>query len=221
MTQNNIIKVGVTGGAGSGKTILCNYLRELGYPVIYADLISKDVLVKYEEINHHIRDTFGEEFFNEDGSLRRKELGKRIFLNEEDKIKLENIIIPFIIEEIFIQFKNFEKIGKRICFLDAPTLFENDLHKDMDYSILICVDEGVQLDRVIKRDNISREDAINIIKSQMSQSEKMRLADFIVYNNSSISDAKVSLKKVVNLIEDNKELLDDSHAKKENCIKKD
>lgn len=200
MTLNNIIKIGITGGAGSGKTTLCDFLKELGYPVIYADKISREVLLKYEEINDNIKSTFGLEFFD-GNTLNRKKLGSRIFSNSEDKKKLEDIIIPFIIKEVFIKFNELEKNGKEICFLDAPTLFENDLHKKMNSSILIYVDEDIQLDRLIKRDNISKEQAKSIIKSQMSQNEKIKLADFVIKNNSEIACTKEKLIKIINEIQ--------------------
>ncbi len=201
MMQNNIIKVGITGGAGSGKTMLCDFLKELGYKVIYADIISREVHEKYPEIKDEIKNTFGEEFFNGE-TLKRKELGNRIFSSKEDRINLENIIIPFIIKEIFIKFDEFFNLGYKICFLDAPTLFENNLHKKMNYSILIYVDKDIQLNRLMMRDKISKYQAENIIKSQMDQDEKVKLADFIIKNNSTINHAKESLIKIINIIEE-------------------
>jgi len=200
MMPNNMIKVGVTGGAGSGKTTLCDFLKESGYPVIYADIISKDVLLKYKDISESIKLKLGEEFFDGE-TLNRKKLGNRIFSDSEYRKKLEDIIIPYMTKEAFIKFNQFEKKGEKICFLDAPTLFENDLHKKMNYTILIYIDDDIQLDRLIKRDKISKNQAKNMIESQMSQDEKIKLADFVIKNNSKISYAKESLNEIINKIQ--------------------
>ena len=211
MMPNSMIKVGVTGGAGSGKTMLCDFLKESGYPVIYADLISRDVLLKYKEINESIKLKLGEEFFDGE-TLNRKKLGMRIFSNIEDRKKLESIIIPYMIKETLLKFDEFEKNDEKICFLDAPTLFENDLHKKVNYTILIYVDEDIQLDRLIKRDKISKNQAKNMIESQMSQDEKIKLADFVIKNNSEINYAKKSLIEIVDKLQiDFRENMDDCY----------
>ncbi|MCL2321312.1 MAG: dephospho-CoA kinase [Oscillospiraceae bacterium] len=211
MTQNKMIKVGITGGSGSGKTMFCDFLKEKSYPIIYADIISREVHLKYLQMSEKIKATFGEEFF--DGEvLNRKKLGNRIFSNEEDRKKLESIVIPFIIKEIDLRFDEFENQGYKICFLDAPTLFENNLHKKMDYSILIYVDINIQINRIIKRDNISFKQAENMIKSQMNQDEKAKLADFIIINNTTKEYAEEKILEIVKKIEkDHREKLDDCY----------
>lgn len=195
-----MLKIGLTGGIGSGKTTIANFFREIGIKVIDADMISREVLNIYEIILELIEKEFGKDVFNEDGTLNRRKLGSIVFKEKSAKKKLENITIPFIKKEIFKQLKDYEENGEKICVLDAPTLIENKLHEYMDYNILVWVSEEIQIQRVIKRDELSLENVTSRISSQMPAEEKKKYVDFIIDNSGHLENTLGQLKEVLGKI---------------------
>ena len=185
-----MIKIGLTGGIGSGKSTVSFMLKEAGFSLIDADIVAREVLEKYPEILQKVRIDFGEGFFDWRGEFRRKEFGNHIFRFPKQRKKYEEIILPYIKREIYEKLDNLEKSGKDLVILDAPTLIENDLHKDMDYVILVWVDNNTQIQRVRSRDTLSREEAINRVNSQMPLEKKKDYANIIIENSGTLSKTK-------------------------------
>ncbi|MBI6871645.1 dephospho-CoA kinase [Clostridium aciditolerans] len=181
-----MIKIGITGGIGSGKSTISDMLRKKGFSIIDADIVAREVLKIYPEILQKVKEQFGKEFFNEKGELKRKEFGNYIFAVEERRKKYENIIMPFIIEYIFINLDKFKEEGKQVCFVDAATLIENNLHKHMDVNILVWVDSKTQIERVKNRDHLTEEQVIDRISSQMPLEDKKKVCDFIIDNSKTL-----------------------------------
>ncbi|MCM1990703.1 dephospho-CoA kinase [Oceanirhabdus seepicola] len=197
-----MLKIGLTGGIGSGKSTISNFLKEIGIKVVDADKISREVLGIYPEINERIRNEFGENVFVQDGNLNRKMLGNIIFQNTEKKKSFENIIIPYIIKEIRERIDALEKNREKIIVLDAPTLMEQKLNEEMDYNITVWVDRETQIERVMGRDKSSIEEVISRIDSQMSLDKKKELSDFIIDNRGAVQDTLQQVKKVLRVIEE-------------------
>lgn len=195
-----MIKIGLTGGIGSGKSTVSAMLKEAGFPIIDADIIAKSVLEKYPEILEKVKIDFGVGFFDWRGQFRRKEFGNHIFRFPKQRIKYEAIILPYIVREIEEELKTLEKKGEKRVIVDAPTLIENDLHKEMDYVILVWVDSNTQLQRVRSRDNLSREDAINRINAQMSLDRKKDFANIIIENNDTLLKTKVQVESLAEFL---------------------
>ena len=185
-----MIKIGLTGGIGSGKSTVSFMLKEAGFSLIDADIVAREVLEKYPEILQKVRIDFGEGFFDWRGEFRRKEFGNHIFRFPKQRKKYEEIILPYIKREIYEKLDDLEKSGKDLVILDAPTLIENDLHKDMDYVILVWVDNNTQIQRVRSRDTLSREEAINRVNSQMPLEKKKDYANIIIENSGTLSKTK-------------------------------
>lgn len=185
-----MIKIGLTGGIGSGKSTVSFMLKEAGFSLIDADIVAREVLEKYPEILQKVRIDFGEGFFDWRGEFRRKEFGNHIFRFPKQRKKYEEIILPYIKREIFEKLASLEKNGKELVILDAPTLIENDLHKEMNYVILVWVDNNTQIQRVKSRDALSREEAINRVNSQMPLDNKKDYANIIIENNGVLSKTK-------------------------------
>lgn len=192
-----MLKIGLTGGIGSGKSTVSTMLKEKGFSIIDADIVSKEVLGRYPQILERVRKCFGENFFDEDGKFNRKKFGNFIFSKEERKKNYENIIMPFIKDEIFNRIAELEKEKREVCILDAPTLIENGLHVNMDINILIWSDLETQIQRVKKRDNLSEEQVINRINSQMSLEDKKKFVDYIIDNSRTIERTKEELNKIL------------------------
>jgi dephospho-CoA kinase len=194
-------KVGITGGIGSGKSTVTNILRSHGFPVIDADIVAREVFTIYSEILPAIKEEFGCEFFDDEGNLKRKEFGSYIFKSDIRREKYENIIMPFIIKEIHRRIKTYKKDNCKICFLDAPTLIENNLHTSMDVTILVWVSREVQIQRVMLRDNLNLDETIDRIKAQMPIDEKKKFADFIIDNGRSIENTRLQLDLIMTQLE--------------------
>ena len=185
-----MMKVGLTGGIGSGKSTVSAIFKEIGFPIIDADLIAREVLSLFPEILERVGKEFGEGFLGEDGLLKRREFGNFIFKYPKERMRYENIIIPYIKKRIFSLIKDYEGLGAEIIILDAPTLIENSLHKDMDYNILVYVDKETQIRRIKERDNMDCDDILMRINSQMSLEEKIEEVNFVISNAESVEETK-------------------------------
>lgn len=195
-----MIKIGLTGGIGSGKSTVSFMLKEAGFEVVDADVIAKEVLVKYPEILEKVKIEFGSDFFDWRGEFRRKEFGNHIFRFPKQRKKYEEIILPYIKNEIKDTLNKLEENKTKIVILDAPTLIENDLHKDMDYVILVWVDNNTQIQRVRSRDSLMREDAINRINSQMPLDRKKDFANIVIENNDTLAKTKEQVDLLIEFI---------------------
>jgi len=194
-------RIGLTGGIGSGKSTVSAYLKELGFQIVDADQVARDVLDIYPEILVFIRNEFGEGFFYENGTLNRRKLGDFLFGNREKLTEYEAVILPFIKKEISNRMEKLEKSGLSVCFLDAPTLLEADMHKLMDKNILVWVDRGTQIERVRKRDSMEYAQIMGRISSQMDLNKKKEMVDFVVDNSAGIEETKREVREILAKLE--------------------
>lgn len=195
-----MIKIGLTGGIGSGKSTVSKMLIDKEFKIIDADNISREVLIKYPEILDKIKIEFGTGFFDWRGEFRRREFGNHIFRFPKQRKKYENIIVPYIKKEIFKAIEDYEKAGEKIVILDAPTLIENDLHTYMDYVIVVWVDNNTQIIRLKNRDRLSRDEAINRLNAQLSLDKKRDFAHIIIDNNGDLLKTKEQVDKVIDFL---------------------
>lgn len=195
-----MIKVGLTGGISTGKSTVSLMLKEAKFNIIDADVISRNVLVKYPEILEKVRAQFGEGFFDWRGDFRRKEFGNHIFRFPKQRLKYENIIMPYIKKEIFSEIDKLEKKGEKIVIVDAPTLIETKLNEEMDFVILVSVDHSTQLQRLKARDKLSNNDALNRINSQMPLDKKKEVCNIIIDNNKELLYTKEQVDDFIDFI---------------------
>ncbi|WP_411168167.1 dephospho-CoA kinase [Clostridium sp. MB05] len=195
-----MIKIGLTGGIGSGKSTVSKMLSDKAFKIIDADTISRDVLIKYPEILDKINIEFGSGFFDWRGEFRRREFGNHIFRFPKQRKKFEDIIIPYIKEEIFKSLEEYEKNGESMVILDAPTLIENNLHQYMDYIIVVWVDNNTQIIRLKNRDRLSKDEAINRLNAQISLDRKKEYAHIVIDNNGDLIKTKNQVDKVMGFL---------------------
>ncbi|GAB6167618.1 dephospho-CoA kinase [Clostridium carnis] len=195
-----MIKIGLTGGIGSGKSTVSKILNDTGFKIIDADNISRTVLSKYPEILEKVKIEFGSGFFDWRGEFRRKEFGSHIFRFPKQRKKYEDIIIPYIKREIFEAIDKEEKNGEKMIILDAPTLIEHNLHLEMDHIIIVWVDNTTQIMRVKNRDMISRDEAINRVNAQIPLDKKREYATIIIDNNGDILKTKKQVNGVAEFL---------------------
>lgn len=204
MKQNKMI-IGITGSIGTGKSTVSNYLISKGYSVVDADKISKGAYNIGSNGYKAILEVFGEEILNSNGEVDRKKIKKIVFDNSNMLQRLNMAIHPIIINEIEKEIEILLE-SQNVVFLDAPLLIETELHKKVDKIIVVACDKNEQINRIIKRDKITADMAISIINSQMSIDEKLKFADYIVYNNSTIENLYSQVDEII--LEIKKEISD-------------
>lgn len=178
--------IGLTGGIASGKSTVSNYLMHKGLKIIDADKIAREIVSVGSEGLTAIADSFGDDIILEDGSLDRKKLGSIVF-SDPDKLKMLNgITHPLINKKIIEYFEHFKDMGEEVIIFDCPLLFEGGYQSMCDETWLVAVEKDLQIERIILRDSISKEEALNIINSQMGIEEKKKLADRIIENNTDV-----------------------------------
>ena len=184
--------IGLTGGIGSGKSAAAEILKELGLKVIDLDLITHELMRPGELGYIEIKKEFGEKYIDTKGALDRKLLRQEIFSSFDLKKRIESILHPIIFEECNKQL-NLLKHEKYILLV-IPLLFETKNYISLiDESLLIDCDLEAQIERVIKRDNVSKGLVNRIIKNQMNRQEKQLLADKVILNDGNINYLKTQL----------------------------
>ncbi|MBU8905145.1 dephospho-CoA kinase [Desertibacillus haloalkaliphilus] len=189
--------VGLTGGIASGKSSVTRLLKEYGIAVIDADLVAREVVEAGEEAYQKIVDHFGETILASDKTIARKKLGEIVFNDEEERNALNAIVHPAIRKRMLEQKESYEKEGRELIVYDLPLLFENELTHMVEKIILVYVDADVQLQRLMERDQSTREEALSRIRSQMPIAEKLSLADEVIDNNGSRDETKQQLLEIL------------------------
>ena len=184
--------IGLTGGIGSGKSAAAKILKELGLKVIDLDQITHELMRPGELGYIEIKKEFGEKYIDTKGAIDRKLLREEIFSSFDLKKRIESILHPIIFEECNKQL-NILKHEKYIVLV-IPLLFETKNYISLiDESLLIDCDLEAQIERVIKRDNVSKALVNRIIKNQMNREEKQLLADKVILNDGNINHLKTQL----------------------------
>ncbi|MCK5086774.1 MAG: dephospho-CoA kinase [Melioribacteraceae bacterium] len=195
----NKLKIGITGGIGSGKSTVSNLFEEAGYFVIRADDLAKDILISDPEVKKNIIEAFGDEVYKDD-SLNKEFLAAKVFSNEENVEKINSIVHPPTIEKI-LQLITEELEKKDLVFVEAALILESSLDVILDYVLLVTAEDDIRLNRVLEKGNISEDEIRNRMSYQMSEKGKESLSDFIIENNSSIEELKTKAKFFLELFE--------------------
>src|SRR6187455_1242338 len=176
-----MLRVGLTGSIGVGKSFVTSIFAELGCHVLDADQTAREVVVPGAPGLTAITEEFGEEILNPDGTLNRKQLGAVVFADEEKRQRLNHILHPFIIarqDEIMRAWEREDPHG--IGIIDAALMIESGGYRRFDKLIVVHCRPEVQLERLMLRDKLSRDEALRRINSQMPQEEKQKFADYLI-----------------------------------------
>ena len=174
-----ILIIGITGSIACGKSLVSNYLQEKGYTIIDADKIGHMAL-ENDEVKKQLVNKFGEAILK-DNEINRVTLGKLVFENNENLKELNNIIHPQIRKNISEQIQMHK--NEKLVFVDVPLLFEAKFDDLVEKIIVVSLDEKTQLERLMYRNSLSKEEALQRIKSQIPVREKEKLGDYVVDNS--------------------------------------
>jgi dephospho-CoA kinase len=185
-TNKKILKVAVTGGAGSGKTSVCNRLKELGVKVISADELAREAVAPGSTAFKKIVHYFGKTVLLSDGTLNRKKLRRMITDDDDARLAMERFIHHEIEKLILKNVVCAEKEGCRMVVIEVPLLFELGMKEKFDWIVVVSADKELRVKRLMARDQTSRDEAIGLIDVQMPEKEKIDRADYVVRNEGSM-----------------------------------
>ncbi len=189
--------VGLTGSIATGKSTISKMFSEADVPVIDADAIAREVVepgeVAYEKIVQH----FGEEVTSEGGTLNRKRLGSIVFNDESERKALNEIIHPEIRKEMLSRRDQYIREEQPLIIMDIPLLFESGLFDYVDQVLVVYIPEKLQVERLMKRDKSSKEDAQARIDAQISIEEKKDKADAVIDNSGTIEESRRQLMEIL------------------------
>lgn len=189
--------IGLTGSIATGKSTVANMLKERGIPVVDADEVARIVVEKGRPALQKIVEVFGENVLLEDGTLNRPALGNIIFNDPEARNMLNAIMHPAIREEMESQKAYHIQNEEPIIIMDIPLLFENRLTETVDRVVVVTVDEGTQLHRLMKRNDLTEEEAKARIQSQIPIQEKAQRADDLIDNSSTLEKTEEQVEAMI------------------------
>ncbi len=191
--SNDLFKnaIALTGGIATGKSTVCNLFKLHGFLIIDADRIAHKLL---DENSAKIAEMFGSQYV-ENGKVIRKELGKIIFSDEQSKLKLEALLHPLIKESIVRQSRLFESQDKPY-FIDIPLFFEK-MHYPIPRSLVVYTPKELQVQRLMKRDNINEEEALLKISNQWDIEKKKKLAYMVIDNSKDLKNLQREVERII------------------------
>lgn len=190
--------IGLTGSVATGKSTVSNMIQQAGIPLVDADIAARKVVEPGTEGLKEIVAYFGGEILLADGTLNRAKLGEIIFKDKEKREKLNEITHPRVKDYMLEARERFFRAGEELVFFDIPLLFESHLESLVDQIVVVWTTPETELKRLMERNNLTKEDALRRIESQMGIDEKARKADFVIDNNESLEKTQ---KQVYTFIE--------------------
>lgn len=180
------LKIGITGGIGSGKTSVARLFAKKGCPVLYADDIAKEILVEDSAVKEKIISSFGNDAYDEN-LPNRKYLADKVFNNPENLSLINSIIHPPTIKKISF-LCNKELFKNDLVFVESALIYEADFVDIFDYILVVTASEDIRIKRICNRDGTNKEPVIKRIKNQFSEESKISRADFVIHNEDSIAN---------------------------------
>ncbi|MDQ0174525.1 dephospho-CoA kinase [Bacillus chungangensis] len=189
--------IGLTGGIASGKSTVSALFQKRGFTMIDADDAARKVVEVGKEAYEKIVDHFGKEILQADGAIDRKKLGAIIFHDKEKRLLLNSIVHPAVRKQMNDSKTAALANGKQTVLMDIPLLYESKLTDMVDRTIVVYVDEHIQLQRLMDRNQLSKADAEARISSQLPLQEKKTMADAVINNNRTIKETEIQLDELI------------------------
>ncbi len=197
---NRLLKIALTGGAGSGKSTVSRRLKDLGLPVILTDVLAREVVEPGSSGLAEIVANFGSGVLQADGSLDRMAMRGIITRDEASRRQLESILHPKIFDRLELEVDRAVQDGRSLFFVEVPLLFESGWRDYFDIVVMVSADDEIRIERLMARDHVSREEAQALLQIQLPDCDKIQLSDFIIKNNGSLrglfAEVDLFLKKI-------------------------
>jgi dephospho-CoA kinase len=191
--QSEPVKLGVTGGVGSGKSLICEYLAEKGITIVKTDDLARKAVLPGTHAYSLIVSRFGDQVIAGDGHLDRKRLREVITHDPGEKAALENIIHPEVFRLMAEAYEAARQRGDEIVAVEVPLLFEVGMDGLFDDTLLVCADRDVRIRRIMSRDQVTRDQAEALIGIQMPDEEKRKRAGYVIENNDSVEKTRLAV----------------------------
>lgn len=188
--------IGITGGIGTGKSSTCKIIAKNLWPTLEADHIIRETILQDKEIKNRIVDIFGKDIVDQNKKLNRKKIASKAFLDEKKLTKLEKIIHPKLAKLVQIKKDKLKQEGHKMAFYEVPLLFEKQMQNQFDATILIASEQNLVIERLLEK-GLGKTDILNRMKHQLPQTDKLPLATYVIWNNSSLDELKKACKKVL------------------------
>lgn len=177
-----MIRLGITGGIGSGKSIVSQLFRVMGIPVYDSDKESKRLTITDEGIRTQLTELVGKDVYADDGSLNKSILASWLFSCEEHTLKVNSIIHPVVKKDFLSWVKKQENAGYKACGIESAILIEAGFQDVVEKVVMVTAPLETRIERTMQRDHASRESVINRIARQMNEEEKKEKADYVISN---------------------------------------
>ncbi|MGW9857495.1 dephospho-CoA kinase [Staphylococcus hominis] len=188
--------IGLTGGIATGKSTVSKLLSEYGFKIVDADIASRKAVEKGSTGLEQIKATFGDEAITSDGEMNRQYIGELVFNHPEKRLELNEIVHPIVRTIMEQEKQQYLQQGYNVI-MDIPLLFENNLQDTVDEIWLVYASESVQIERLMKRNNLDLDQAKARVHSQISIDKKSRMADYVLDNLGSKSELEKHLKQLL------------------------
>lgn len=181
-----MMKIGITGGIGSGKTTVCRIFANLGIPVFYADTVAKEIMVTDPVLIRGVKDAFGDESYDAAGKLNNKNIAGIVFNDHIALAKLNALVHPAVFRAFDLWLATVPSAAPYVL-KEAALLFESGSNQACDQTVLVTAPVPTRLKRVTERDGATEEQVLARMNKQLSDEEKIKMADFIIRNDESQS----------------------------------
>lgn len=191
-----MLKIAITGGAGTGKSTVARMFQELGAVVLDADQIARDAVAVGAPAWQELRRLYGEDFFNQNGALNRSKLAQRVFADPEARRALNALIHPLVAQELQYQVDELERRGVDLVLVEVPLLFEAGQAHAFDRVIVVAAPEADQIRRLRSRDQRGEAEIRGILQAQWPLADKVARADYVVENGGELSSTQQQVKSI-------------------------
>ena len=196
-----MLKIGLTGGIGSGKSSVSSLFNSWGVFIFDADLVAKEILDNNRTAQNEVIAEFGTDILNKEGEIEKSKLARIGFQDEDHQVRLNAIIHPYVFTLIDSEFDQILESGKHDIFcVDAALIYESGADTHMDYTIVVTSHLKLRIERVMKKGTLSREEFMRRLDLQWPDEDKVHMADYVIHNNGTENDLAIESKKVFDLL---------------------
>ncbi|MGA8259059.1 MAG: dephospho-CoA kinase [Arenicellales bacterium] len=191
-----MLKIGLTGGIGSGKTEVSGRFEALGAPVIDTDVLAREVVEPGEPALGRLVEAFGDEILQADGGLDRHRLRQRAFADPAAKQRLEAILHPAIRERLRVRLERLEQEGAPYCVIVVPLLVETDFHEMVDRVLVVEAERELRVQRVMSRAGMEKVDVERIMDTQATAEQRLGVAHDVIHNDGTLNELRAKVDRL-------------------------